>query len=71
MKENSISTFETLPTTVKVDQFYYYNKKTGEVGLGEIVGTSALSTRAVLRVGKCEFTTHWGFSDNFRTLTLN
>jgi len=71
MKENNISTFETLPTTIKVDQFYYYNKKTGEVGLGEIVGTSALSTRAVLRVGKCEFTTHWGFSYNFRTLTLN
>ena len=72
MKENNISsTFETLPTTIKVDQFYYYNKKTGEVGLGEIVGTSALSARSVFRVGKCEFTTYCGFTDDYRTLILN
>lgn len=55
---------ESLPITIESNQFYYYNKKTGDVGVGDIVGKSALSIKTVLRIGEAKFITSYNLGDS-------
>ena len=64
-------TFETIPSSIKPDQFYYFCKRTGNVGLGTVLGSSAVSLRTILSINGCTTSTYYKFDDTYRYTSID
>lgn len=66
-------TIDTVPETLYYNQFYCYNKRTGEIMIGTIVGKSALTNSSMYNINGVTYKVYSGsgFNGNTREIELN
>ena len=60
-----------IPEKLEDDQFYCFNKKNGDVTIGEIIGVSVTSNWAMYKIGRREIKINHVFSEYTRSFKIN
>ena len=60
-----------IPEKLEDDQFYCFNKKNGEITIGEVIGVSVTSNWAMYKIGRREIKINHVFSEYTRSFKIN
>jgi hypothetical protein len=60
-----------IPEKLEDNQFYCFNKKNGEITIGEIIGVSVTSYWGMYKIGKREIKINYVFSEYTRSFKIN
>ena len=60
-----------IPEKLEDDQFYCFNKKNGEITIGEVIGVSVTSNWAMYKIGTREIKINHVFSEYTRSFKIN
>ena len=60
-----------IPEKLEDDQFYCFNKKNGDITIGEIIGVSVTSNWAMYKIGTREIKINYVFSEYTKSFNIN